>query len=106
MVATKKSSPGPGLSEFIERLRKLSPSLSREYHVRSLALFGSYVRQEQTADSDLDILVEFDEPPSLFEFIRLETHLAESLGVNVDLVMKAALKPAAGRRILQELVPV
>jgi hypothetical protein len=106
MVAIEGSSTGQGLPDFVDRLRRLLPGLSRKYHVKSLALFGSYVRQEQTEDSDLDILVEFDEPPSLFEFIRLETLLAESLGVKVDLVMKAALKPAIGSRILQELVPV
>jgi len=94
------------LPDFVDRLRRLLPGLSRQYHVKSLALFGSYVRQVQTAESDLDILVEFDEPPSLLEFIRLEALLAESLGVKVDLVMKAALKPAIGSRILQELVPV
>ncbi len=106
MIATEESSAGEQLPDFIERLRRLLPGLSSKYHVRSLALFGSYVRQEQTADSDLDVLVEFDEPPSLIEFLQLETLLAESLGVKVDLVMKAALRPAIGSRILQELVPV
>jgi len=82
------------------------PDLARRYHVKSLALFGSYVRQEQTAQSDLDLLVEFDEPPSLLEFVRLERTLSESLGIKVDLVMKTALKPGIGRRIMQEIVPV
>ncbi len=64
------------------------------------------MRQEQTADSDLDVLVEFTEPPSLFEFARLEYDLSEQLGIKVDLVMKDALKPALGQRILKEVVAV
>ena len=52
------------------------------------------------------MLVEFREAPSLFEFLDLEYCLSDLLGVKVDLVMKSALKPAIGRRILQELVPI
>lgn len=106
MAAEGQSPTGQGLPVLVDRLRRLLPVLSSKYHVKSLALFGSYVRQEQTAGSDLDILVEFDEPPSLLEFMRLETSLTESLGVKVDLVMKTALKPSIGKRILQELVPI
>jgi predicted nucleotidyltransferase len=106
MEGAASSRTSMALADLIDRLRALLPDLSVQYHVRSLALFGSYVRAEQTDGSDLDVLVEFDEPPSLFEFIRLERLLAESLGVKVDLVMKTALKPAIGHRILQEIVPV
>ena len=82
------------------------PVLAVRYHAKSLELFGSYIHNAQRADSDLDILVEFDQPPSLFEFIRLEDHLSDMLGVKVDLVMKDALKPDMGKRILREAVPV
>jgi len=77
-----------------------------QYRMKSLELFGSYVRNEQNADSDLDVLVEFDEAPSLFEFIRLENELSDILKVKVDLVMKDSLKPTIGQRILAEAVPV
>lgn len=56
--------------------------------------------------SDLDVLVEFEQAPSLFEFVRLEREIAHVLGVKVDLVMKSALKPAIGEHILREIVPV
>ena len=88
------------------KLRAQFPTLAREYRVKTLGLFGAYVRQEQTPDSDLDVLMEFDEPPSLFGFIRLESQLSELVGINVDLVMKDALKPVIGRRILEELEPL
>ncbi|BFU89549.1 MAG: nucleotidyltransferase [Nitrospira sp.] len=78
--------------------------LRKQYHVRSLGIFGSYVRSTQRSGSDLDLLVEFTEEPSLFEFIELEGRLSELLGVKVDLVMKDTLKPLIGRQILEEVV--
>jgi uncharacterized protein len=71
-----------------------------------LGVFGSYLRGEATAESDLDILVEYDRPPSLFQFVRLQRDLSELLGVPVDLVMKSALRPAIGQVILSEVVAV
>lgn len=82
------------------------PELRQRYKVRSLGLFGSYVRNEQKKGSDVDLLVEFDEIPSLFDFVGLEMVLTQLLDVKVDLVMKDALKPSIGRNILDHLVPI
>jgi hypothetical protein len=54
----------------------------------------------------LDLLVEFDEAPTLPEFIDLEHYLKGLLGVRVDLVMRRVLKGEIGRRILSEVLPV
>lgn len=94
------------LTDLREKLRELLPSLAEEYGVSSLALFGSFLRTEQTKGSDLDLLVEFNVAPSLFRFIELENLLTDELGVDVDLVMKDALKPRIGQRILQEIEPI
>ena len=94
------------LQKFMETLRNQLPSLAEQYNVATLEVFGSYVRHEQRKDSDLDILVTFSKPPSLFKFIRLENHLSDTLGVKVDLVMKDSLKPAIGKNILREAVSV
>ncbi len=94
------------VSELVEALRRQLPLLADRYRVKSLGLFGSYVRQESRADSDLDLLVTFSELPSLLGFIELENYLSDTLGVKVDLVMKDALKPRIGERILNEAVPV
>ena len=87
-------------------LERHLPELRCSYHVESLGIFGSYVRDEQSPKSDLDILVTFSEPPGLIQFVALENHLSDLLEVQVDLVMKNALKPQLGERILQEVVPV
>lgn len=94
------------LQEIHQSLRQLLPMIMEQYQVKSLGIFGSFVRQEQRADSDLDLLVTFVEPPSLLRFIELENYLSDQLGIQVDLVMQDALKPALGSQILQEAVPV
>lgn len=91
---------------FSKILRQHLPKLTQEYNISYLGLFGSYVRGEQKEDSDLDILVEFSKEPDLLEFIGLKQELSEILGVEVDLVMKNALKPRIGKRILEEVVQV
>jgi len=92
------------LRRYMDALRRELPRLRTKFHVQYLGLFGSYVQGTPRRDSDLDVLVEFVEEPSLFEFIELEDHLSSLVGVKVDLVMKGTLKPLIGRQILSEVV--
>jgi len=94
------------LERYRRVLREHLPLLSERYRVATLGLFGSYVRGTERADSDLDVLVTFDELPSLFRLIDLENHLGDLLGVKVDLVLRDSLKPRIGQRIRREVVPV
>lgn len=92
------------LTEIKRILRENKNILKERFKVKDIGIFGSYVKGHQRKRSDLDILVEFDDSISLLEFVALERHLKELLGVKVDLVMKTALKPRIGRRILTEAV--
>lgn len=94
------------ISQLKAVLKRHLPFLTDKYHVDSLGLFGSYVRDEQGPRSDLDVLVTFREAPSLLKFIELEDYLTEALGVKVDLVVKDALRKRIGERILAEVVPL
>ena len=98
--------PSSSITPLLLVLRDMMPKLKEQYKVASLSLFGSWVRDEQTRESDLDVLVEFTEPPGLISFLTLEEELSTRLGLKVDLVMKGALKPVIGNRILREAVPV
>ncbi|WP_413467364.1 nucleotidyltransferase family protein [Pleurocapsa sp. FMAR1] len=80
------------------------PLLQEDYKIRELGIFGSYIRQEQTETSDIDLLVEFSEIPSLLKFVNLENYLSDNLGVKVDLVHKNGLKPRIEKRILAEVI--
>lgn len=98
--------PSPTLEEIQYQLQQELPHLQQSYGVATLALFGSYVRQEQTDASDLDILVTFTHTPDLLHVIELENYLSDQLGLQVDLVMRSALKPTLKQIILQEMMPV
>lgn len=92
------------LAEIQQWLVLNKPALQARYSVKELGIFGSYVRQEQTEASDVDVLVEFSEVPGLLKFIDLENYLSDHLGVKVDLVHKKGLKPRIGRQILAEVI--
>jgi len=85
------------LAEHKEELRQ-------KFKVKEIGIFGSFVRGEQKKRSDIDILVEFDEPVTLFDFMDLEEHLSKLVEMKVDLVSKGALKPRIGEYILKEVV--
>lgn len=89
-----------------KRIRAILPVIRKEFKVKSVGIFGSYVRGEQKSESDLDVLVEFEEPISLLKLVSLENYLSDLLGVKVDLVPKADLRPELRSRILSEEVTV
>ena len=92
------------LDEIKETLKVQKPILREKYKIKEIGIFGSYIRGEQRQSSDIDILVDYEEVPSLFELVELQDCLSDLLKVKVDLVMKSGLKPRIGRRILQEVV--
>ncbi len=90
-------------SEVQQRIKENLAELNRNYAVAEIGFFGSYARNEQRLDSDLDILVTFSKPVGFVSFMQLEQHLQQLLGVKIDLVTRAALKPRIGTRILNEV---
>jgi predicted nucleotidyltransferase len=92
------------LSDPRDPLQKLYPKIKQKYRIAKLGIFGSYARNEQREDSDLDLLVTFEETPGLFQYIELENLISDALGIKVDLVMEDALKPSIKERVLNEVV--
>ena len=92
------------LTRIVESLRQQLPELQQTYQITELGIFGSYVRGQQHSDSDLDMLISFQEPPSLLGFLRLENELSDQLGIKVDLVMRDTLKPTISSYILDEVI--
>jgi predicted nucleotidyltransferase len=89
--------------EIKEIIKRHKEDLKKEYGVKEIGLFGSYVRGEQKKISDVDILIELEKPIGFVKFIKLENRISDMLGIKVDLVTKNALKPYIGKRILQEV---
>lgn len=95
----------PTRGQLVRRLRSRMPELVERYGVKSLGIFGSYLRGEEKTRSDFDVLVEFDSPKnSLGKWVEMRDELQNALGVKVDLVENENLKPFIGKRILSEVV--
>jgi len=90
--------------EIKQILKENLEFLAEKYKVKTIGVFGSCVRGEQKKKSDVDILVEFNEPIGFFKFLELEEYLSHIIGRKVDLVSKKALKPRIGKCILEETV--
>lgn len=93
------------LEELKEIIKQHRQELEEKYKVKSIAVFGSYVRGEQNENSDIDILVEFKEPVG-FEFFRVARFLEELFGAKVDLVTPDAIKPNRRKYIMEDLTYV
>ncbi|MBC7821991.1 MAG: nucleotidyltransferase domain-containing protein [Planctomycetaceae bacterium] len=91
--------------EILLQLKSAKPGLEREFPLRRLALFGSWAREEASANSDVDLLVEVD--PSIgLRFVTLAERLEAVLGQRVDLVSQRAIRPRLWKLIEPELIDV
>jgi len=91
--------------DILQILAREKRDLATQYKVQRLALFGSYARNEQRQDSDVDILVDVD--PSIgLEFVTLADRIEKLLGLRVELVSLGAIKPRYLKAIEQDLIYV
>ncbi|MBC7321187.1 nucleotidyltransferase family protein [bacterium] len=93
------------LEEIKDIINQHREELEERFKVKSIAIFGSYSRGEQTPQSDIDILVEFKEPVG-FLFIHLADFLEEILGIKVDLLTPDAIKPNRKEYIAKDIIYV
>ncbi|OIN96177.1 hypothetical protein AUJ66_07005 [Candidatus Desantisbacteria bacterium CG1_02_38_46] len=93
--------------EIINILSTQLPFIQKQFYVKEIGVFGSFVKQEYSEESDIDVLVELDNRHNdLFNFIRLKDYLEELFHKEVDLVMKGAIKPRIKDKILKEAIYV
>jgi len=84
------------------KLKKLKSILQHQYYVEKIGYFGSYARNEQENDSDIDILVSFSKPLG-WEFFDLQEFLENQLQLKVDLVSEKGLKKQLRPKILNSI---
>jgi predicted nucleotidyltransferase len=92
------------LEEVLDKLSELMPVLREKYNVSEMGVFGSYATGEQREEGDVDILVEFNGPMSLFKYVELQGLLQDRLNKKVDLVHKKGIKPLIKDRIINQTV--
>src|SRR5512133_3579877 len=90
----------------LQILRQKKAEMAEQFGVQSLALFGSVARDEATAKSDVDLLVEFNRPVGYFGLFALQDYLEKLLGCPVDLGTPDSLKPYIKERVMGELIRV
>ena len=91
-------------NDILKKLKELKVEAGERYRVREMGLFGSFVRGEQSARSDIDVLVEFDSEADLFDCIGLAIFLEEKLSRKVDVVSENALRIELKDTILREVI--
>lgn len=90
----------------INQIKHSIVPLLKEAGVIRSSLFGSYVRGEQTEESDIDILIEFQKGKSLLDLVQLERKLKLALGKDVDLLTYNSISPYLKDRIEQEQIQI
>ncbi|WP_132052043.1 nucleotidyltransferase family protein [Pseudocnuella soli] len=93
------------LSEIKKALEQLKPELAQKFHVHTIGLFGSVVRDDFSPSSDIDIIVDFDRPIGI-EFVDLADYMEERLQKKVDLVSRNGIKDKYFKAIEREIVYV
>lgn len=91
---------------ILAKLKELQPIIATRYKATAIGLFGSFARGEQTATSDIDLLVDFAESADLFDVIGLALYLEEIFQRPVDVVPKRALRAELQDAVLGEVVMV
>ena len=94
------------VEDIVTKLRELRPIITARYKAKEIGLFGSFVRGEQNANSDIDVLAEFEDGADLFDLIGLTLYLEEILQRKVDVVPKRALRIELQESVLREVVAV
>ena len=93
------------LNSIKQILTQLKPELTDKYHVSSIGLFGSIVRDDFNSNSDIDIIVDFSKPIGI-EFIDLAEFIERKLKKSIDLVSKNGVKQKYFRTFESEIIYV
>ena len=91
----------------LDRLQQLKAEIyriARSHNAEKVYVFGSCARREETPDSDVDLLVEFNQAATLFDQVEIQDAMHSLLNCKVDVVSKRGLHPYIRRRVLAEAV--
>ena len=90
----------------IEKIKSELLSVLNRYPIKHAAIFGSYSRNEQSAESDVDLLIEPSGSFTMFQLLRLEIELSDRISRKVDVVEYGALKSSMRNRVLSEAISI
>ena len=94
------------LEEIKQILRQSKPFLKDNYRITEVGIFGSYARGKETESSDVDVIVDYQKPPTLIMLVELKEYLSSLIDMKVDVVTKKGLKPRIKEKVLSEVIYV
>jgi uncharacterized protein len=89
-------------NEIKNRIR-LNSDILHKYHVNKIGIFGSYAKEMQNPESDIDLVVDFSDSVTLFQYVHLADSITGFLNQKVDLVTVEGLKPVIKEQVLKEV---
>lgn len=94
--------------QILDFISKNKIFLKNHFHLSKIGLFGSYARNEQTNNSDIDLIVDFEKgTDNLFDIkLELKKYFKENLNINVDICREKYIKPRYKNRIIKEAIYV
>jgi hypothetical protein len=94
--------------QILDFISKNKTLLKKEFHISKIGLFGSYARNEQKINSDIDLIIEFEEnTPDLFDIkVGIKQFFKENLNIEVDICREKYIKPLFKKRIQNETIYV
>jgi len=90
--------------EIINILKQVNNEVKQRYKAKVKGIFGSYVRGEEHAGSDIDVLVEFEKGANLLHFVGLSLFLEEKIGIKVDVVPFDTIRKEIKEQVFKEAV--
>ncbi len=94
------------LEEIKAILAQVKSLVQEKYHISELGIFGDYVQGEVKENSQVNILIDYTEPPSLLDLVEMEYYLSDLLKVKADVISKNGLKGKRKERIMSEVIYV
>jgi predicted nucleotidyltransferase len=92
--------------EIIKLIRNLNPQIQDKYNAQIKAIFGSYVRGEETPESDLDVLVEFNDSANLLDLVGLSQFLEDEIHIKIDVVPIDTVRKEIEKEVMKEAILV
>ena len=89
-----------------ESLKQTILGVLKKQPIQRAAVFGSFARGEEQANSDIDLLIEYSTRHTLFDILRLENELSQATSRKVDIVEYASIKPTIKKKILEQAIAI
>ncbi len=94
------------LEEIKQILRQSKPFLKDNYRITEVGIFGSYAHGKETESSDVDVIFDYQKPPTLIMLVELKEYLSSLIDMKVDVVTKKGLKSRIKEKVLSEVIYV